>query len=80
MKIYAFTRDPETGIIFAYFTAAGNRCRCVVWRQADRYHVCTGHKITGDLVRWNFSEAQTAAYLAFRSSSAYSVDFEEGLA
>ena len=79
MKIYAFTREPEFGIIYAYFTAAGNRHRCVVWRQADRYHVCTGAKITGDLVRWNFSEAQTAAYLAFRRSGAYSVDYKEGI-
>ena len=76
MKIYAFIRDPETGIIYAHFTAEGKRHSCVVWQQAGRYHVCTGHKITGDLVRWNFSEAQTAAYLAFRSSSAYSVDCE----
>ena len=80
MKIYAFTKDPEFGIIYAYFTANGRRHRCVVWRQADRYHVCTGARISGDLVKYPFSEAQTAAYLDFCRSREYSVDFEEGLA
>ena len=80
MKIYAFTKDPEFGIIYAYFTANGHRHRCVVWRQADQYFVCTGAKYFGDLARYNFSEAQTTAYLAFCRSREYSIDFEEGLA
>lgn len=80
MKIYAFTRDPEFGIIYAYFTADGKRHRCVVWRQVNRYHVCTGAKITGDLVHHHFSEAQTAAYLDFCRSDTYSVDYAEGIA
>lgn len=80
MKIYAFTKDPEHGIISAYFTANGNRHKCVVWQQAGRYYVCTGAKYFGDLARYYFSEEQTAAYLAFCKCREYSIDFEEGVA
>lgn len=76
MKIYAFSRFSEDGKIYAYFTVDGKRDSGPVWQQGDQFHVCTGTMFGRDHARHDFSEAQTAAYLAFRSSSAYSVDYE----
>ena len=78
MKIYAFVKD-TFGIVYAYFTHSGKRHKCVVWRQGDRYHVCTGMKIAGDLLKHNFSAAQTAAYIDFCNSQDYSIDYTEAI-
>ena len=80
MKIYSFAIDPETGIIFAYYTVNGKRFRSIVCSQAGRNYVRTGSKVGGDLELHFFNDAQNAAFNSFLSSADFSIDYSEAIA
>lgn len=66
MKIYYFgSHDHSIGLHYAGIKVDGKRSIQMVCRQGQQYYCTTGAKITNDLQRHNFSEAQTKAFQEF---------------
>lgn len=68
MTIFFFTKDPETGLIYAGCKANGKRFTSLVWRQGKEFYVVSGAAITKDRERHNFTPAQSEAFSKFVES------------
>ncbi len=79
MTIYFFTRDPETGILYAGCKANGKRFTAPVWKQGETSYVTTGAAITKDLKRHDFTKAQVAALDRFIESGSDNLEAWEGI-
>lgn len=55
MTIFFFTRDPETGLVYAGCKADGKRFISIVRKQGDEFYVVSGAEITKDRKRHNFT-------------------------
>lgn len=74
MTIFFFTRDPETGLVYAGCKADGKRFISIVRKQGDEFYVVSGAEITKDRKRHNFTPEQAKALSKFISSG--SMNFE----
>lgn len=79
MTIYFFTRDPETGIIYAGCKANGKRFTAPVWKQGETSYVTTGAAITKDLKRYTFTSSQEEALSRFIASSSQNMEDWSGI-
>ena len=79
MTIYFFTRDPETGIIYAGCKANGKRFTAPVWNQGKTSYVTTGAAITKDLKRHTFTSSQEEALSRFIASSSQNMEDWRGI-
>lgn len=80
MTIYFFTRNPETGIVYAGCKAGGKRFTAPVWRQGLKFYVQSGAAVTNDLTRHPFTQTQAAALTRFLESGAENLEDWEGIA
>ena len=80
MTIYFFTRNPETGIVYAGCKAGVKRFTAPVWRQGLKFYVQTGAAITGDLERHIFTPTQVVAFVRFVESGADNLEEWGGIA
>lgn len=79
MKIYFFTRNPETGLIYAGCKANGKRFTAPVWKQGKTSYVTTGAAITKDLKRHTFTSNQEEALSRFIASSSQNMEDWRGI-
>lgn len=79
MTIYFFTRDPETGIIYAGCKANGKRFTAPVWRKGLKFYVQTVTAITKNLERHIFTPSQVVAFARFVESGADNLEDWEGI-
>lgn len=79
MTIYFFTRNPETGIVYAGCKANGRRFTSPVWRQGLKFYVATGAAITKDLKRHILKPRQVVAFVRFVESGAGNMEDWRGI-
>ena len=79
MTIYFFTRDPETGIVYAGCKAGGKRFTAPIWRKGLKFYVHTGAAITKNLERHIFTPTQVVAFVRFAESGADNLEDWEGI-
>lgn len=79
MTIYFFTRDPETGIIYAGCKANGKRFTAPVWKQGLKFYVQTGAAITKDLEWHIFTPTQVVAFVQFVESGETNLEDFRGI-
>lgn len=79
MTLYFFTRDPETGIIYAGCKANGKRFTAPVWKQGLKFYVQTGAAITKDLKMHIFTPTQVVAFVQFVESGEINLEDWSGI-
>ena len=79
MKIYFFTRNLETGLIYAGCKANGKRFTAPVWKQGKTSYVTTGAAITKDVKRHTFTSNQEEALSRFIASSSQNMEDWRGI-
>ena len=79
MMIYFFTRDPQTGILYAGCKDGGKRFTAPVWKQGGTAYVTTGAAITKDLKRHDFTKSQVSALDRFIKSGSDNLEAWGGI-
>lgn len=79
MIIFFFTKDPETGLVYAGCKADGKRFISVVWHQGEEFYVVSGAEITKDRKRHNFTPEQAQAFSKFITSGSMNFENWSGL-
>ena len=80
MTVYFFTRNPETGVVYAGCKAGGKRFTAPVLRQGLKFYVQAGAAIAKDLERYIFTPTQVVAFARFVESGADNLEDWGGIA